>query len=148
MKLVVQRVTSCEVYIGGNCYNHTGSGLLVFFGTRIGDSGELCPFLCDKLVNLRIFEDSEEKMNLSSLDVKAELMVVSQFTLYADTRKGRRPSFTDAMPPAEAEILYDNFVELLRQTGLTVKTGVFGAKMDVTFTNHGPITIILEHPLA
>ena len=92
--------------------------------------------------------DSEEKMNLSSLDVKAELMIVSQFTLYADTRKGRRPSFTEAMPPATAEILYNNFVGLLRQTGLIVKTGVFGAKMDVALTNHGPVTIILEHPLA
>jgi D-tyrosyl-tRNA(Tyr) deacylase len=103
--------------------------------------------LCDKLVNLRIFEDADEKMNLSSLDVKADLMVVSQFTLYADTRKGRRPSFTDAMPPAEAERLYHHFVDLLRQTELTVQTGVFGAKMDVSFTNHGPVTIILEHPL-
>ena len=108
----------------------------------------MCLFLCDKLINLRIFEDADEKMNLSSLDVKADLMVVSQFTLYADTRKGRRPSFTEAMPPAEAEPLYNHFVDLLRQTGLTVQTGVFGAKMDLSFTNHGPVTIILEHPLA
>jgi D-aminoacyl-tRNA deacylase len=148
MKLVVQRVTSCEVYIGGNCHSRTDAGLLVLFGTRMGDSEVHSPFLCDKLVNLRIFEDSDEKMNLSALDIHAELMIVSQFTLYADTRKGRRPSFTEAMPPAEAEILYNHFVGLLKQTGLTVKTGVFGAKMDLTFTNHGPVTIILEDPLA
>jgi D-tyrosyl-tRNA(Tyr) deacylase len=148
MKLVVQRVASCDVHIGGNRHSATKGGLLVLFGTRIGDTKEHCAFLCDKLVNLRIFEDADEKMNLSALDTKAEIMIVSQFTLYADTRKGRRPSFTDAMPPQEAEPLYDHFVSLVCQAGLVVKTGVFGAKMDVSLTNHGPVTIILEHPLA
>ena len=96
-------------------------------------------------MNLRIFEDEAGKMNLSVRDIGGELLVVSQFTLYADTRKGRRPAFTDAMEPVEAERLYGRFVELLSASNLKVATGRFGARMDVKFTNHGPVTIILEH---
>jgi D-tyrosyl-tRNA(Tyr) deacylase len=145
MRLVVQRTLGVEVAIGGVKHSATGQGLLVLFGTKTGDREESCAFLADKTVNLRIFEDAQGKMNLSALDVGAEMMVVSQFTLYADTRKGRRPAFTDAMEPAAAERLYDRFVELVRASGVVVQTGVFGAKMDLKFTNHGPVTIILEH---
>jgi len=145
MRLVVQRTTGAEVIIDGRSHALTGAGLLVLFGTRQGDQEESCVWLADKLVNLRIFEDDEGKMNLSALDVGGEIMIVSQFTLYADTRKGRRPSYNDAMEPAEAERLYDYFIEQVKQSGLTVRSGVFGARMDVRFVNHGPVTIIVDH---
>lgn len=145
MRLLVQRVMNAEVWIDGNCHSRTGEGLMVLFGTRTADSEQSCGVLADKLVNLRIFEDENDKMNLSALDVGAEIMVVSQFTLYADTRKGRRPAFTEAMEPVKAEQLYNRFVELVRASELKTETGVFGAKMDIKLTNHGPVTIILEH---
>lgn len=147
MKIVIQRTRGAELWIDGNLHSSIGDGLLILFGTKIDDTEESCGFLADKAVNLRIFEDEAGKMNLSALDVGAEIMVVSQFTLYADTRKGRRPGFEQAMKPPEAERLYDRFVELVAASGLTVRTGVFGATMDIKFTNHGPITIILEHEL-
>ena len=147
MRLVVQRVTGCEVWIDGKVHSKTGEGLLVLFGTRRGDKEMSCNHLADKLVNLRIFEDDEGKMNLSALDVGAEIMVVSQFTLYADCRKGRRPSFGTAMDPAEAEPLYNRFVDLVAASGLVTKTGEFGAKMELKFTNQGPVTVIVEHDL-
>lgn len=133
------------MWIDGACHSATGPGLLVLFGTKIGDTEASCGYLADKAVNLRIFEDSAGKMNLSALDIGAEIMIVSQFTLYADTRKGRRPAFTEAMPPDEAERLYQRFVELVAASELTTQTGVFGAKMDLKFTNSGPVTILLEH---
>jgi D-tyrosyl-tRNA(Tyr) deacylase len=145
MRLLIQRTAGCEVWIDGAQHSATGPGLLILFGTRVGDVEASCGYLADKAVNLRIFEDSQGKMNLSALDVGAEIMVVSQFTLYADTRKGRRPAFTEAMPPDEAEKLYERLVELVAASELTTKTGVFGAKMDIKFTNHGPVTILLEH---
>lgn len=145
MKLVVQRTRGVEVVIDGETHSRTGPGLLILFGTCQGDIETSCTFLADKAINLRIFEDDNDKMNLSALDVRGELMVVSQFTLYADCRKGRRPSYNNAMEPAEAERLYDKFVELLGKSGLTVKTGQFGAKMDIKFTNAGPVTIVLDH---
>ena len=147
MRIVLQRTKGCEVWIDEKLHAATGPGLLLLVGTKKGDSIDSCPWLADKAVNLRIFEDSEGKMNLSALDVSAEIMIVSQFTLYADTRKGRRPSFTDAMDPAEAEPLYNRFVELVAASELTTRTGVFGAKMEIRFTNDGPVTIILEHEL-
>ena len=145
MRLVVQRTKCAEVVIGGESYSRTGPGLLILFGTRQGDIDSSCAWLADKVVNLRIFEDDDDKMDLSALDVGAELMVVSQFTLYADCRKGRRPSYNQAQEPVEAEQLYDRFVDLIGQSGLTVRTGQFGARMDVKLTNAGPVTIILEH---
>jgi len=145
VKLVIQRTRGVEVIIDGKTHSQTGPGLLILFGTRQGDIETSCTFLADKAVNLRIFEDDDDKMNLSALDLHAELMVVSQFTLYADCRKGRRPSYNNAMEPAEADRLYDKFVELLGQSGLTVRTGQFGAKMDIRFTNAGPVTIVLDH---
>ncbi len=148
MRLVVQRTNGVEVWIDGALHSSTKTGLLVLFGTRQGDAEKSCEHLAEKVVNLRIFEDAEHKMNLSALDLRAEIMIVSQFTLYADTRKGRRPAFTEAMEPVEAERLYHHFVECVRQSGLVTQTGVFGAKMDVRFSNYGPVTIILDHDLS
>jgi len=145
MRIVVQRTTGAEVWIDEALHSKTKAGLLLLVGTKTSDSEPSCAFLADKVVNLRIFEDDDGKMNRSALDVGAEIMVVPQFTLYADTRKGRRPSFTEAMEPVEAERLYNRFVELVRASGLVIQTGVFGARMDLKFTNHGPVTIILEH---
>ena len=145
MRLILQRTDGCEVWIDGARHSATGPGLLILFGTRIGDTEESCRYLADKAVNLRIFEDQAGKMNLSALESEAEIMIVSQFTLYADTRKGRRPAFTEAMPPEAAERLYKKFVELVAASKLATRTGVFGAKMDIKFTNSGPVTILLEH---
>jgi D-aminoacyl-tRNA deacylase len=145
MRLVLQRTTGVEVWIDGRQHSSTGPGLLILFGTRSGDREESCSFLADKAINLRIFEDSEGKMNLSALDISAQIMVVSQFTLYADCRKGRRPGFSEAMAPEEAEKLYTRFVELTAASGLVTRTGVFGARMEIKFTNYGPVTILLDH---
>jgi D-tyrosyl-tRNA(Tyr) deacylase len=147
MRVILQRTTGCEVWIDRKLHASTEAGLLLLFGTKKGDSESSCGHLADKVVNLRIFEDEEGKMNLSAIDVGAEIMVVSQFTLYADARKGRRPSFTDAMEPGHAEKLYDRFVELVAASGLATRTGVFGARMDVNLVNSGPVTILLEHEL-
>ncbi|MDZ4723472.1 MAG: D-aminoacyl-tRNA deacylase [candidate division Zixibacteria bacterium] len=145
MRLVLQRVIGCQVWIGGELYSSIAQGLLILFGTKTGDNELSCTSLADKAINLRIFEDSEQKMNLSVLDLQAQIMIVSQFTLYADTRKGRRPAFTDAMEPVAAAKLYNIFVEKMKTSGLDTQTGQFGRKMDLTFTNHGPVTIILDH---
>jgi D-tyrosyl-tRNA(Tyr) deacylase len=147
MRILLQRTTGCEVRIDGRTHSSTGPGLLILFGTRHGDVEASCGFLADKAVHLRIFEDAQGKMNLSALDTDAEITVVSQFTLYADTRKGRRPSYGKAQDPAEAERLYDRFVELVAASGLKTATGVFGARMDIAFVNNGPVTILLEHEL-
>lgn len=148
MRLVVQRTTGVEIWIDSALHSRTDAGLLVLFGTKQGDIDKSCDYLADKVLNLRIFEDAEHKMNLSALETCAEIMVVSQFTLYADTRKGRRPAFTVAMEPVEANRLYTRFINLVSQSGLVVKSGVFGAKMDVRFSNYGPVTIILDHDLS
>lgn len=145
MRLVVQRTSGVEVSIDGKLHSSTSAGLLVLFGTKTGDQEASCVWLADKLVNLRIFEDDADKMNLSAIDVRGEIMVVSQFTLYADTRKGRRPSFNDAMEPKQAEKLYDYFISQLELSGLKVAAGVFGAMMDVRFVNTGPVTLIVDH---
>lgn len=147
MRLLVQRVKDTEVWIDGRLNSSTGTGLLILHGTKTTDKEESCSILAEKVVNLRIFEDDQGKVNLSALDIRAEIMIVSQFTLYADTRKGRRPAFIEAMPPAEAERLYNKFIELVKTSGLKTATGVFGAKMDIKLTNHGPVTILLEHDL-
>lgn len=145
MRVLVQRIGGCEVWIEGQLHSRTNAGLLALFGTRTGDKEESCAALADKLINLRIFQDAEGKMNLSALDTKGEIMIVSQFTLYADTRKGRRPAFTDAMEPVEAERLYDIFVNQVAASGLVTQSGEFGAEMDLRFNNKGPVTILLEH---
>ena len=145
MRVLVQRTSASEVWVNGNCHSAIGFGLTLLFGTKAGDTAQSCVWLADKVVNLRIFEDDEGKMNRSALEVGGQIMVVSQFTLYADARKGRRPSYNQAQEPAEAERLYEHFVDCLRGSGLIVGTGVFGARMDVKMTNHGPVTILLEH---
>lgn len=118
---------------------------MVLLGTKHGDSEELCPYLVDKTLNLRIFDDQDGKMNRSVMDIGGEIMVISQFTLYADCRKGRRPSWNNAQEPTEAEKLYDRFIEIMKESGLTVRSGSFGARMDLRFNNCGPVTITLEH---
>lgn len=145
MRLVIQRTMGVKLYIDSKLYSQSGQGLLVLFGTKEGDNDNQIAKLADKVVNLRIFEDEENKMNLSALDIQGELMVVSQFTLYANTAKGRRPSFNEAQNPKDAELLYGKFVKSLKQTGLEIATGEFGAKMDIQFNNDGPVTIIIDH---
>lgn len=148
MRLVIQRVSECEVWIAGTRFSRIDRGLLILFGSRAGDTEQSCAWLADKAINLRIFEDDAGKMNLSVQDVVGQILVVSQFTLYADVRKGRRPAFTDAMEPIEAERLYTRFVEMISASGLVTQTGSFGAKMKVRLTNDGPVTIILDHGIS
>ena len=148
MRAVIQRVRSASVAIGGETVGRIERGLLVLLGACEGDSGSDLDYLADKIPNLRIFEDEQGKMNRSLLDLAADgsagVLVVSQFTLYADTRKGRRPSFTQALDPAEAERLYDQFIERMKALGLRTESGEFGAKMLVSLENDGPVTIIVE----
>lgn len=147
MRTVIQRVREAEVWIDSERFSRTDRGLLVLFGCKHGDHEESTFWLAEKILNLRIFEDAEQKMNLSLLEISGQIMVVSQFTLYADSRKGRRPAFTEAMEPVEAERLYNAFVARIRSAGLITQTGVFGAKMEVKLINDGPVTILLDHDL-
>ncbi len=146
MKAVVQRVSSASVTIDGNQYASIEQGLMILLGIKTGDSETDAKYLAEKCVALRIFEDAEEKMNLSVNDINGSVLVVSQFTLYGDARKGNRPSFVDAAPPAVAEPMYEMFVRHLGTllTGGTVATGKFRAMMDVHLVNSGPVTIIVE----
>ena len=144
MRALLQRVSQASVRVEGQTVSAIGKGLLILLGVGHGDGEEQATFLAEKIVNLRIFEDEMGKTNLSLLDVQGEAIVVSQFTLYADARKGRRPSFTDAALPAVAEPLVDRFIELLREHGVPTQTGKFGAHMDVEIHNDGPVTIWLE----
>jgi D-tyrosyl-tRNA(Tyr) deacylase len=144
MRAVVQRVSEASVRVDGQIVGAIGPGLLVLLGVGQGDSEQDAETLADKSVNLRIFEDENGQMNRSLLDVGGALLVVSQFTLYGDARKGRRPSFIDAAPPEEANRLYRHFVERARGFGLTVAEGVFRAMMDVSLVNRGPVTILLD----
>ena len=144
MRAVVQRVKRASVSIEGEVVGAIGPGLVILLGIKEGDGEEEAKWMARKVANLRIFSDQEGKFNLSALDVDGEALVVSQFTLYGDARKGRRPSFTQAAPPEVAEPLVEKFVQFLRETGLKVKTGRFGAEMLVEIHNDGPVTIILE----
>ncbi len=144
MKALLQRVTGASVSVAGEVVGRIGRGLVVFVGIVIGDTEKDIQYLAQKLVNLRIFADQKDRFNLSALDIKGELLLVSQFTLLADTRKGRRPSFTDAAPPAQAEALFGQFVEQVRATGLKVETGRFQQYMQVEIHNDGPVTIMLD----
>ncbi len=144
MKAVVQRVRHGGVTIENKQIAEINEGLVVLLGIGKGDSDQDARYLADKIVNLRIFEDAQGKMNCSLLDTGGALLVVSQFTLYGDCRKGRRPSFTESAPPDEAERLYNLFVTTLRSTGLTVETGRFQAYMQVAICNDGPVTLILD----
>lgn len=144
MKALLQRVTEASVSVAGEVVGRIGQGLVVFVGVADGDTGEEARYLAQRTVNLRIFADKEGKFNLSVLDIKGELLVVSQFTLLADTRKGRRPSFVEAAPPAQAEELIEQFVGEVRTTGLKVETGRFQQYMQVEIHNDGPVTILLN----
>ncbi len=144
MRALIQRVAKASVSVNGQTISSIGKGLLILLGVGHGDGEEQARFLAEKTANLRIFEDEQGKTNLSVLDVKGEAIVVSQFTLYADARKGRRPSFTDAALPEVAEPLVNRFVEALRGYGVPTQTGQFGAHMLVEIHNDGPVTIWLE----
>ncbi len=144
MRALLQRVSRASVTVDEQVVGRIGQGLLVLLGVGQDDSEAQIRPLADKIVHLRIFEDEAGKMNRSVLDVGGEILVVSQFTLYADTRKGRRPSFTDAAPPAVAEPLVERFKAELADYGLTVASGVFGASMQIDLRNEGPVTIWLD----
>ena len=144
MRALVQRVKYGKVTVAGEAVAEIKKGLVILLGVGHNDSEAQAAFLVEKIVHLRIFEDDQEKMNLSLADVKGEAIVVSQFTLYADTRKGRRPSFTDAAVPDLARPLVDRFAELLRAQGIPTGQGIFGAEMLVEIHNDGPVTIWLE----
>lgn len=144
MKVVLQRVNRASVTVDDRVVGQIAKGLLLLVGAGHDDTEDDVRFLADKCMNLRIFEDEEGKMNLSCLNLEYDVLVVSQFTLQADCRKGRRPSFTDALEPVQAEKLCDRFVELCRAEGVKVETGVFGAKMSIDLENWGPVTIVLD----
>lgn len=144
MRAVVQRVTSSSVTVDGNIIGKIDKGLNVLIGICKDDTMEDLKYIKEKLINLRIFQDEQDKMNLSILDVKGDILAISQFTLYGDCRKGRRPNFMDAMGGEEAKVLYNKFVSMLKETGLKVETGEFGADMKVEINNDGPVTILLD----
>jgi D-tyrosyl-tRNA(Tyr) deacylase len=144
VRAVVQRVGSAQVEVDGQPLASIGRGLLVLLGVAVGDTEKEAHWLADKIAGLRIFEDDAGKMNLSLDEVGGALLVVSQFTLLADCRKGRRPSFSEAAPPEEADRLYRVFVARLRSAGLSVETGVFQAKMAVHLVNEGPVTLVVD----
>lgn len=144
MRIVLQRVTRARVAVGERVTGEIGPGLLLLVGFTDGDGEEALAWMAEKVAGLRIFADDEGKMNRSVQDAGGALLVVSQFTLYGDTRKGRRPSFVEAARPEIAIPLYERFLERLRATGLVVQTGEFGAMMQVELVNDGPVTLILE----
>jgi D-tyrosyl-tRNA(Tyr) deacylase len=144
MRAVIQRVKSAEVRVDGRVTGKIGKGLLVFLGVGKGDGEGDLSFLASKIPELRVFEDDSGKFNLSLKEIGGEVLVVSQFTLYADCRKGRRPSFTEAEEPALAKNFYEQFISKLRGQGISVQTGEFQAKMEVHLVNDGPVTLLLD----
>ncbi len=144
MKLVIQRVLEAKVEVDNKIVGKIGQGFLVLFGAGQDDTKEQADFLVEKLCNLRIFKDKNDKMNLSIKDIDGELLIVSQFTLYADCKKGNRPSFVNAAPPNIANELYEYFMDKCRGKVKNVQKGIFGARMKVSLVNDGPVTIILE----
>ncbi|WP_135555011.1 D-aminoacyl-tRNA deacylase [Paenibacillus cymbidii] len=144
MRIVVQRCKSAQVAVNGDVVGSIAEGLVLLVGVTHEDTERDAAYLADKIAQLRIFEDEQGKMNVSLLETGGQVLSVSQFTLYGDTRKGRRPNFMAAARPELAEPLYNRFNELLRDKGLRVETGTFGAMMDVTLTNWGPVTLIME----
>jgi D-tyrosyl-tRNA(Tyr) deacylase len=144
MRAVLQRVSRAKVSVDGETVGEIGRGVLVFLGVAGADTEKDALYLLEKTLNIRIFEDAAEKMNLSLLDIKGELLIVSQFTLYGDTRKGRRPSFIEAAPPDKANALYEFFIGEARKQIEMVQTGCFQAMMNVELINDGPVTILLD----
>ena len=144
MRALIQRVAQASVLVDSQEIGHIGPGLVVLLGVARGDEEADARHLADKIANLRIFADGQDRFNRSALDVGAEFLVISQFTLYADTRKGRRPDFTKAAPPQEAQLLYEYAVDLFRQMGLLVAIGRFQEYMQVLLQNDGPVTLLLD----
>ncbi|MCJ8501739.1 D-aminoacyl-tRNA deacylase [Desulfatitalea alkaliphila] len=144
MRAVVQRVTQSAVTVGGETVGAIEAGLMVLLGVAVDDTAREADYLADKVAHLRIFEDDQGKMNRSLIDTGGAMLVVSQFTLLGDCRKGRRPSFVGAAPPPQAEALYERFVAHVRELGIPVATGRFRAMMQVSLVNDGPVTLILE----
>lgn len=144
MRAVVQRVTNADVKIDGRVSGKIDNGLLVLLGVGNGDTEEDMKYIADKIIKLRIFSDENDKMNLSLEDVGGSMLVISQFTLYGDCSHGRRPYFGNAMEPVSANEMYEKFVAYIREQGIHIETGEFGADMKVSLTNDGPVTIILE----
>lgn len=144
MKLLIQRVQNAEVSVDKNVVGKIGKGFLVLCGITHNDTEKEADYLAKKLLGLRVFEDENEKMNLSIKDINGELLIVSQFTLYADCSSGNRPSFTNAAKPEIANKLYEYFIEQCKSYGLKVETGIFGANMQISLINDGPVTIMLE----
>ncbi|MBU5674541.1 D-aminoacyl-tRNA deacylase [Paenibacillus brevis] len=148
MRVVVQRCKQARVTVDGDTIGSIGAGLVLLVGITHEDTEENAAYLADKIAGLRIFEDPEGKMNLSLTDIGGSILSVSQFTLYGDSRKGKRPSFIEAARPEKALPLYEKFNQMLEQKGISVETGRFGADMDVELVNWGPVTLMLEHPFA
>lgn len=146
MRAVLQRVTEARVEVAGQIVGEIGAGLLVLLGVARDDSRSDADYLSEKIAHLRIFDDDEGKMNRSLVDTAGAMLVVSQFTLYGDARRGRRPSYSDAAEPEKANQLYEYFVDRVRRLGPKVETGVFQAMMKVTLTNDGPVTILIDSP--
>ena len=144
MRVVLQRVSRAEVRVGGRVTGAIGAGFVVLAGFAPGDTDETLAWMAEKIVGLRVFADAEDKMNLGVADVNGGVLIVSQFTLYGDCAKGRRPSFVDAAPPEIAIPLYEKFIEAVKAQGIPVATGRFGAMMQVELVNDGPVTLIVE----
>jgi len=144
MRAVIQRVNSASVSINGNITGQIDRGLVVLLGIRAEDSTRDLQWLADKIVHLRIFNDTEGKMNISLADIKGEMLIISQFTLYGDCRKGRRPGYSNAAPPEIAEPIYQQFIEEIKRHRITAATGTFRATMKVGLTNDGPVTLLLD----
>ncbi|MDX9801043.1 MAG: D-aminoacyl-tRNA deacylase [Spirochaetia bacterium] len=144
MRAVVQRVKKASVSIEGAVKGMISSGLVVFIGVHADDTESDCLYTSDKILNLRIFNDAENKMNLSLLEIKGEILIISQFTLYGDTRKGRRPSYNHAAPPEKGSLYYNKIVDIIKKRGIKTETGEFGAVMEVEYVNDGPVTILVD----
>ena len=144
MRLLIQRVNNALVKVNNEIIGKINNGIVGFLGVTHEDTTENADYLIKKLCNLRIFQDENEKMNLSIKDVKGEMLIISQFTLYAETKSGNRPSFTPAAKPEKANVLYEYFVEKCKENGIKTETGCFGAHMEVELVNNGPVTILLE----
>ena len=147
MKALLQRVIKSSVNINGEIFSNIDNGLLVLIGIHKSDEIKDIKYIVYKCINLRIFSDKNDKFNYSALDMKSELLVVSQFTLYADVSKGRRPRFFESESPLEEEKIYNETIEEFNKTGLNIKTGEFGAKMEINLVNDGPVTILLDSKL-